>query len=561
MINFNNSLTMTSFDSASTSKCEHIEKTIKLLNTTVPILWLVIGTITNCLCLFVFAQSSMRRNSTFTYFTLMSLSDLIVLWLTSFRDFLVYKFEFFIVGTQACRLHVFIFFLSCQFSSWLLTAANMDRLIYVICHTRAKKYCTRRMAFKIAGIILFCLVLMNCHFLYFVYSDDNGLTSLNSSPSTTTTKDSNIHPIVYPYCKTKPGSYTIFYTNYYSWMDAFVFSFIPFIIMLICNVNLIIKVFSTKRNLKKRIKSNKLANKLNANNVKQEAIAFDLNTNNKSNMLNVNNEEVKFPMLKRSSMPAVMRHVSIMANCPNSPQNQHMNKIHTLSIATGGGASPGDRMRNMAITIIGCTLLFIIFTLPINIYVPISHSAAFQNDDKEEKCDDLVFSILNNMVNANHSINFFIYILTNTKFRQEIFNLLFKLRVDFDSLTQKCGFRIECVQNSPKSSNSKSNKSKQQQQINFPITKIEKEKSQLSRKKSSCLNTNERSSIISSSELEKHQDRNNIKYDAKLGEEIHLSINCTSSNHSSSSPSRNQKFKENGRKTISDNNSRRFDSI
>ncbi len=80
------------------------------------------------------------------------------------------------------------------------------------------------------------------------------------------------------------------------------------------------------------------------------------------------------------------------------------------------GSKKTDRIRSMAITVICVTLLFVLFTVPINIYVPISHVLSH---DTHAHCHDLLFAILNNMVNANHSINFFVYLLTNSKFRSE----------------------------------------------------------------------------------------------------------------------------------------------
>lgn len=79
-----------------------------------------------------------------------------------------------------------------------------------------------------------------------------------------------------------------------------------------------------------------------------------------------------------------------------------------------------EKMRNMALTIIGVTVLFIVFTVPINIYVPIMHLQHQDDDPNVKKCDDLVFCLLNNMVNANHSTSFFIYLSTNSKFKNEI---------------------------------------------------------------------------------------------------------------------------------------------
>ena len=75
----------------SNSNCDRIHYIIGILNTTIPLVWVIIGTLTNGLSLFIFTRPSMRKNSTFFYLNLMTLSDFIVIWVGSFRDFLAYK--------------------------------------------------------------------------------------------------------------------------------------------------------------------------------------------------------------------------------------------------------------------------------------------------------------------------------------------------------------------------------------------------------------------------------------------------------------------------------------
>lgn len=261
---FNESL-FTSQISDEDVSCAQIRQIIRILNTTIPIIWVLVGTITNGLSLIVFSRKSMRRNSTFFYLALMTLSDFIVIWVGSFRDFLAYKFHFYITGTLVCRFHVFTFFLCCQFSSWLLTAANLDRLVFVISYNYSKKWCTKRTALRVAFSLLAILISINLHFLLFIDSEDH------TDPGTVLMRNSSseihhiIHPIVYPKCLTRPGTYSHFYANYYSWIDSFVFSFIPFLIMLICNIALILRVFKTKQNLYRNVKSRKDSNPTESN--------------------------------------------------------------------------------------------------------------------------------------------------------------------------------------------------------------------------------------------------------------------------------------------------------
>ena len=57
--------------------CDKIKEIIRILNTTIPLIWIVVGTITNSLSLIVFSRKQMRRNSTFFYLALMTFTDLI----------------------------------------------------------------------------------------------------------------------------------------------------------------------------------------------------------------------------------------------------------------------------------------------------------------------------------------------------------------------------------------------------------------------------------------------------------------------------------------------------
>lgn len=258
----------TTSNSKVVDECETISSIMSVLNTTVPLIWLCVGTCTNILSLIIFSRKELRANSTFFYLTLMTLSDLIVIWLSSFRDFMVYKFGVYVRGSLACKLHVFSFFLFAQFSSWMLAAASFDRLVLVVSYNAfSKVWCTKAMARRFSCVLFVVFFALNLHFLINVEAvdeisagstiDDNLNQKLAITTTTTTTKNPSttnqsapttvppptlIHHIVYRECQAKPGFYSLFYTEYYSWIDAFMYSFLPFLIMLVCNYTLIKKV-------------------------------------------------------------------------------------------------------------------------------------------------------------------------------------------------------------------------------------------------------------------------------------------------------------------------------
>ena len=336
---------------------------IYYLNTVIPLIWVVIGTIVNFISLAVFCRNSMLRNSTFMYLAIMSFSDIIILWLSSFRDYLAYKFNIFVNGDYPCKFHVFAFFVFAQFSSWLLVGANLDRLIIVISSNKYSQiWCSKRTATKFSAILLLILIVLNLHFLVFVESLES---NKNSSSNSTAPKVVNVNPFVYPKCTLKKNKkYIYFYNNIFTWIDTCVYCLLPFLIMLICNVTLIKHVFKTKQNL---LKQQSFKPKYSVMSLYKSA---------------------------NKSSASVSKHV------------QGYRPQATDSI---------ERMRNMAITIISVTMLFIVFTVPINIFIPIITAM-----NKHDQIEDLIFSILNNMVNANHSVNFFIYYITNSKFNKEL---------------------------------------------------------------------------------------------------------------------------------------------
>ena len=56
--------------------CETTRTLIRVLNIAIPSLWIVLGTITNCISLIVFSRKQMKQNSTFFYLAIMTVSDL-----------------------------------------------------------------------------------------------------------------------------------------------------------------------------------------------------------------------------------------------------------------------------------------------------------------------------------------------------------------------------------------------------------------------------------------------------------------------------------------------------
>lgn len=164
--------------------------------------------------------------------------------------------------------------------------------------------------------------------------------------------------------------------------------------------------------------------------------ALDVSQNNTaSNNLN-NPSTVNLNSSQHSSASTPPSSTANNNHNNHSGKNHHHHHHHHTNSFTSCQQIPApsmEKMRNMAITIIGVTILFIVFTVPINIYIPLMHQAEKDSATTgvKKKCEDLIFCVLNNMVNANHSTSFFIYLITNSKFKNEINNIWKQLKIYF----------------------------------------------------------------------------------------------------------------------------------
>lgn len=173
LINFNKNLTSVIDESIQISDSNH-DELVDFLQGELSLIWIIFGSVGNLLSLAVLLRQKMRIHSTFTYLTLLSICDTLVLYFGLMRDYLVHKYGLDVNGHLLCKVHVFSFYFVLHMASWLLVAVNIDRLIAASFLSLSKKWCTPRMALKVSLVIAIVLILLNAHFLYFVDSFTTG---------------------------------------------------------------------------------------------------------------------------------------------------------------------------------------------------------------------------------------------------------------------------------------------------------------------------------------------------------------------------------------------------
>ena len=155
---------------------------VNVLQQNVSFLWIIFGTIGNLLSLFVLLRHKMRVHSTFTYLTVLSVCDTLVLYFGLLRDYLLNKHQVDVDGYFMCKFHVFSFYFMLHMASWLLVAVNVDRLIAASFLSLSKQWCTPRTAIKVSIWLAIFLALLNSHFIYFVDSSSS-VNNMNMPPS------------------------------------------------------------------------------------------------------------------------------------------------------------------------------------------------------------------------------------------------------------------------------------------------------------------------------------------------------------------------------------------
>ncbi|XP_033754751.1 growth hormone secretagogue receptor type 1-like [Pecten maximus] len=200
----------------------------------VPPIIIVLGTIGNIMSFTVFRTNS-GKVSTYTYLSALAVMDLLVLyvgllplWIAQLSDFDIKD-----QANWTCKLVVFLGYVCSDSSVWLIVAVTVERYIAACYPLQASKLCRIRKARYIVFVPILALCFVNCHFLLTVQLQ---LESNNT-----------INPVYI--CDAGPD-FSDFVNGVWVWVDAVIYSFLPFAILLILNIRIIQKVWIAKNERK-----------------------------------------------------------------------------------------------------------------------------------------------------------------------------------------------------------------------------------------------------------------------------------------------------------------------
>ena len=203
----------------------------KALMLYVPPLLVVLGSLGNLLTVLILCCRCMRKNSTYVYLAVLAVADTVVLYVGLLRLWLgelmgqdVRDF-----ADWLCKAVNVLGHAASDYSVWLIIAVTVERYI-VVCHPlKVVNICQGRRALGVVGILALIFLALNLHFIWTVqvinFPVDGGLV---------------------PQCA-GGDDYRYMIENVWPWVDAFVYSFIPFLIIVFLNILIIRQVILAKR--------------------------------------------------------------------------------------------------------------------------------------------------------------------------------------------------------------------------------------------------------------------------------------------------------------------------
>ncbi len=188
----------------------------------------ITGVVCNTLIFVIMRRRRMSHLSTCYYMGILAIADtsVLLLGLTVMWLYLVNrKWSLLFQSTYTCKFLSLLFYTVMDVSVWLVCMMSVDRCIAVARPLHACSICTVRRARICVSILLICIILINIHFLF-----THHLSIEN---------DCTYHE-----------RYEFFGSHIWPWIDAAVYSVMPFILLLTMNLIIVHSLFQARRSTK-----------------------------------------------------------------------------------------------------------------------------------------------------------------------------------------------------------------------------------------------------------------------------------------------------------------------
>ena len=326
---------------------------LKSLMLYVPPIIIVLGTFGNVFSFIILRRRAMVKVSSYHYLASLAVADTLVLYIGLLRLWLgeLTGSDFHDSSDWVCKLTVSFGYTASDLSVWLIIAVTVERYIVVCFPLKASSMINTSRAKKVIIFLVLVMFAINLHFLWTVEIVDRKMDSKNVSN-----------------CEAAPHHEQLV-NDVWPWVDACIYSFVPFIVILVLNILIICEVVEARN------------------------------------------------------------HRRQMQNTPEHHYHQQTTRLrdgdHSSSRAScrrSCGPGEGTKLTIMLLTV---SFTFLLTTLPMNVSLIVTAFwQQYQNTLRQIAQFKLAKTVAELLMYVNHSINFFLYCATGHKFRQQIVHLL-----------------------------------------------------------------------------------------------------------------------------------------
>ena len=191
-------------------------------------IFLVVGLCGNLSSFVVLSRKRMRVFTTSVYLRCLAIVDSLVLLFAVLRDTIYHHTNIDVgeLSDTACKTFQWINYNVTALSGWILCAIALDRLIAIKYPLWAKSHCTKRIAMAVVVTLTVIVVLLNSHYLMFMYRDE---VYVDSNVTTATV-------LLHVKCSPMTRDYITFNTKVWPIITFICYGFSPIVWLISCNV-------------------------------------------------------------------------------------------------------------------------------------------------------------------------------------------------------------------------------------------------------------------------------------------------------------------------------------
>ncbi|XP_067650870.1 FMRFamide receptor-like [Haliotis asinina] len=210
----------------------------KLLLLYVPPILIIIGTFGNLFSFVVLRRRPMLKVSTYFYLASLAIADSLVLYIGLLRLWIgeLTGVDIQVQANWLCKLTVILGYVSSDTSVWLIMAVTVERFIVVCYPFKATEMCNVPRARWVIFVLICLMFAINLHFLWTVELIETPVDGKNIA---------NCDAV---------DNHTVLVDEVWPWVDGIIYSFLPFVTILILNI-LIIRQVLNARGSRERMRS------------------------------------------------------------------------------------------------------------------------------------------------------------------------------------------------------------------------------------------------------------------------------------------------------------------